>query len=67
MAKRLFDIVLSLLLLVLLAPLLAATALAVRLDSPGRRSTASSAWAATACRSRCSSSAACTPVPAGCR
>jgi lipopolysaccharide/colanic/teichoic acid biosynthesis glycosyltransferase len=35
MAKRLFDIVLSLLLLVLLAPLLAATALAVRLDSPG--------------------------------
>lgn len=35
MAKRLFDIVLSLLLLVLLAPLLLATALAVRLDSPG--------------------------------
>jgi len=35
MAKRLFDIVLSLLLLLLLAPLLLATALAVRLDSAG--------------------------------
>jgi lipopolysaccharide/colanic/teichoic acid biosynthesis glycosyltransferase len=35
MAKRLFDIVVSALLLLLLSPLLLATALAVRLDSPG--------------------------------
>lgn len=35
MSKRLFDVIVSALALVLLAPLLAAVALAIRLDSPG--------------------------------
>jgi lipopolysaccharide/colanic/teichoic acid biosynthesis glycosyltransferase len=55
--KRAVDLVGASLGVLVLAPLLTAIAVAIKLDSAGPASSRSDAWAATTCHSRCSSSA----------
>ena len=57
--KRLLDIVLSLALLFILAPVFLIVAFAVKLDSKGRCSTGRTGWAKTEDSLRCINSAAC--------
>ena len=61
--KALFDRLAGAIGLTLISPLLAATALAIRLDSPVRSSTPRPVWARTASPSPCGSSAPCTSTP----